>query len=166
MKLATPQFLEAGQYFKSLATMSHAPQLKSAFGIAYANAIGKHFEIDTEKHMETVKGAIFNHVQHFHFIIRWWTGCYFNYILSLFTVLTTVLSGVMSELQYKRIQVTMVIVHAQICKDPADMKTWSGHTKLVSLLTSLQTFAVTCYKIIGKPMTMEIICKFYFIICV
>ena len=28
MKLATPLFLEADQYFKSLATMSHAPRLK------------------------------------------------------------------------------------------------------------------------------------------
>ena len=42
--------------------MFHAPRLKQAFGIAYANAIGKHFEIDTEKHMETVKGEIFNHI--------------------------------------------------------------------------------------------------------
>ena len=89
-------------------------------------------------------------------------------ILFLFTVPTTVLNGAMFELQYKRIQVTMVIVHAQIYKDPADMKTWSGHTKLVSLLTSPQTFAVTCYKIIGKRITMEIICKYsrYHMICI
>merc|ERR1712088_950008 len=34
---------------------------------------------------------------------------------------------------------------------------YHGHTKLVSLLTSLQTFAVTCYKIIEKQIMMEII---------
>ena len=66
MKLATPLFLEADQYFKSLATMSHAPQLKSAFGIAYANVIGKLFEIDTEQPMETAKGSFYNHILKYH----------------------------------------------------------------------------------------------------